>query len=616
MTATIGEMLTRQEGAVVTPEQSGDAQEATVVFATGADVDRVDFFTGERYVERLSMDPSAINIDRLNAGASVVDSHDISTIGAVVGHVVAGSVSVHNGELVGTVYVSDERTWNLVKSRSVSSLSVGFRVYGWSIEEATASSPQIRTATQWEPFESSFVSVPADPGARVLATRSIQPISQNGGTPMPKHILKQIPETNLLTPERAAYLTRDMPAGTAASWLAAQMTELQGRTLALDAMRARCEPDGPQRPNINGMEMGDNLELVGRHESMVESVMHRINPAKIELTDRSRKYRSMTLFELAKTCAGRAARNVMDRTRIVDIALARRGAGMHTSGDFPGILGDAVGRTLLREYEAMVPTFSPFTRASAATDFKDISPVNLGDAPELEAVIEHGEFTRGSISESKETYRISTFGKVFGITRQAVINDDVQAFARLPKMMAGRARDKESDLVWGEITGNRTMDTDNTKLFHANHNNLASSGAVLSVATLSTGYAAMRKQTGLDGRLIDMMPGSILVPVGLEISARKLVSQITASSAADVNPFSDILSVVAEPRLDLDSANKWYLAADGAEADIIELARLGGEGPSLFTREGFDTDGIEWKVRHDIGARVLDFRGLYANPGA
>ena len=60
--------------------------------------------------------------------------------------------------------------------------------------------------------------------------------------------------------------------------------------------------------------------------------------------------------------------------------------------------------------------------------------VQIGEAPQLLKVSEGGEFKRGSITESKESYRIETYGRVVGITRQVLINDDLDAFTRIPAM--------------------------------------------------------------------------------------------------------------------------------------------------------------------------------------
>ena len=77
------------------------------------------------------------------------------------------------------------------------------------------------------------------------------------------------------------------------------------------------------------------------------------------------------------------------------------------------------------------------------------------------------------------------------------------------------------------------------------------------------------------------------------------------------------LAVIAEPRLDPASgAVPWYLVASPAAIDTIEFAYLEGqEGVALATRRGFDVDGIEIRARLDFGAKAIDWRGLYKNPG-
>jgi hypothetical protein len=96
------------------------------------------------------------------------------------------------------------------------------------------------------------------------------------------------------------------------------------------------------------------------------------------------------------------------------------------------------------------------------------------------------------------------------------------------------------------------------------------------------------------------------------------VSQnLLASQSSNINPFAGKLTVVAEPRLDANSTTAWYLAASPDQVDIIVLATLEGEnGPRVDSRVGFDVDGIEIKISHDVAAKVVDFRGLYKNPGA
>jgi hypothetical protein len=160
------------------------------------------------------------------------------------------------------------------------------------------------------------------------------------------------------------------------------------------------------------------------------------------------------------------------------------------------------------------------------------------------------------------------------------------------------------------ITANAAL-ADSIALFHASHGNLPT-GAAISVAQLGVCRAAMRVQTGLDGRKINVTPRYLLVPAALETIAQQFTSQAYAASASSsINPFAGALQVLAEPRLDTASTTAWYMAADPAQIDTIEYAYLeGNQGVYLETKDGWEIDGVEFKARLDFGAKAIDFRGL------
>ena len=254
-----------------------------------------------------------------------------------------------------------------------------------------------------------------------------------------------------------------------------------------------------------------------------------------------------------------------------------------------------------------------------ASDFRDITRVQMGEAPQLQKVNEAGEFKRGSIGEAKERYKVETYGRVVGITRQTLINDDLDAFTRLPAMYGTAIATLESDIVWAIVTNNAAMG-DGVALFHATHKNLASAGTALTTASIGDGRAAMAKQFGLDKKtVLNIRPNFLIVPVSMELSAEQLIAQnLVPAKAADVVPQSiRSLAVIAEPRLDTVSTSGWYLAASPNQIDTIEYAYLEGQqGAYIETRNGFDVDGVEIKCRLDFGAKAIDWRGLYKNAGA
>jgi hypothetical protein len=272
---------------------------------------------------------------------------------------------------------------------------------------------------------------------------------------------------------------------------------------------------------------------------------------------------------------------------------------------------------LRQAYEAAPRTFQAWARQSTAPDFKSMSRVNLSDAPAMESVNENGEFKRGAITDGKETYQLATVGKIIGLTRQAIINDDLSAFTRIPAMFAMAAANYESDIVYGILIANAAL-ADGVALFHANHNNLTGTGTAISVTSLGVGRTMMRKQITPKGAVMNLRPRFLLVPAALETIAAQYVSQqYVAAKSSDFNPFAGQLEVISEARLDANSATAWYLAADNASIDTIEYCYLEGQnGVYIETRQGFDVDGMEIKARLDFAAKAIDYRGLYKNNGA
>ncbi|MBC7286008.1 MAG: peptidase U35, partial [Hoeflea sp.] len=233
---------------------------------------------------------------------------------------------------------------------------------------------------------------------------------------------------------------------------------------------------------------------------------------------------------------------------------------------------------------------------------------SLGESSDLEIVNELGEFKSGTMDESAETFKLATYGKIFGISRQALVNDDLGAFTQIPAKLGAAARAFESLQLVAKIEANPQL-SDGIAVFDASgHGNAASAAASLD-ADLAAARLAMRSQTGLSGGLIDVTPRFVLVPPDLETDMEKALSAIQATKTNDVNPFA-ALSLVVEPRL--ASATKWYVVADPAMVDGLEFAYLeGAPGPQIESKVGFEVDGVQTKVRLDFGCGWIDHRGWY-----
>jgi hypothetical protein len=181
-----------------------------LVFSTGAPVERYDWFSGKRYVEKLSLDPAHVRLDRLNAGAPVLDSHGTWDLSSVIGVIEEGSAKVagKKGTAKARLSAHDDvaRIRQDVRDRVIRNVSVGYRVYRF--EEVAGKGDNalpVRTATDWEPFEVSLVPMGADPGARVRG--------QQGQTETnPCVIVRSLEETVMKDQEKTAAAPAETPA--------------------------------------------------------------------------------------------------------------------------------------------------------------------------------------------------------------------------------------------------------------------------------------------------------------------------------------------------------------------------------------------------------------------
>lgn len=383
------------------------------------------------------------------------------------------------------------------------------------------------------------------------------------------------------------------------------------RNLVIDAVAARDEKNVPTGHVVIGAEYditGSSNSEIGRWDAYSEALACR--NTNMQPSQQARSHMGMTMTDMA--------RSMLEATGYRTTGLSGHSivAKALTTSDFPAILGDAGQRILNNSYRNVPSTMKRIASQNYARDFRSLTRVGLSEAPELLKVNESGEFKTGSMGESKETYSLETFGRIFGLSRQAIINDDLGAFSDMSGHMARAAAEFESKFLLSKITSNPVM-SDGKTLFHASHGNLGTTSA-LSLTSLTEARKKMRLQKGMDGKTpVDAQPTFLLVPAALEGLAEQLMTTIYANSVGDSNPYAGSLQILVEPRLDAISDTQWYLFSDPALLKVLEYAYLENEaGPVFESRVGFETDDVQFKVRLDIGAGILDHRGAFFNAGA
>lgn len=396
----------------------------------------------------------------------------------------------------------------------------------------------------------------------------------------------------------------------------------QARAAIFDLLASHSTAAGPQRGAAAIQTISDEQEQ--RRDHLANAMQHRANPGTVKLADGARRYRGHTLAELARRSLDEQGVRTegMTRNQIVSMAMGNSDdmgvRAMLGVPDFSIALANTVGRTLRNAYESAGRTFQRWARQGTLTDFRPATRVAVAGNLSLQKVNEFGEFKAGKIVDAGETIQLATYGKTIAVSRQAIINDDLDFLSRLPAMFGRAAADFESDTVYAVLKANAAM-ADGTALFHANHGNLSATGTVIGEAGLSEARKALRLQTDPsgNGQPLNLIGRFLIVGATKETEAQKQLMVIVANQSANANVFMASYEIVVEPRLDASNPNEWFLAADPAQIDTVEYAYLEGED-GLYTeqRMGFEVDGIEVKARLDFAAKATDWRGIFKNTGA
>lgn len=290
-----------------------------------------------------------------------------------------------------------------------------------------------------------------------------------------------------------------------------------------------------------------------------------------------------------------------------------------TTSDFPALLSNVANKALLAGYETAPETWQEWCGVGSVSDFKTHDLVSGSETEDLDEISESQPYGYGKRADAKEQYKIVTYGKLFAITRQTIINDDLSALTDTPKNHGEAAARKVGDLPYAVLTANSAM-RDSVALFHASHGNLGTAG-VVSEITLAEAIKLMKLQKDLLGkRRLNIRPEVFIAPVSIEGAAEIFFSSNQfAGSAVDAtrsNPYAGSrFKRVYDARLDDSSATAFYLA--GPKGKTVTVFFLNGQqAPYMETRQGWGVDGVEYKVRIDAGAKAVDWKALLKNAGA
>jgi hypothetical protein len=334
-----------------------------------------------------------------------------------------------------------------------------------------------------------------------------------------------------------------------------------------------------------------------------------------------RGIRNVELARMALDIAGIDVRSY-DRDKIVASALTARNAITQTTSDFGVLLENVMHKTLQAAYAVTPDSWSRVCGIGSVSDFRPHNRYLRGTFGELDDLNEAGEFKTKAVPDgAKEQISAKIKGNIIALSRQAIVNDDMDAFSGIA-IDFGRAAKLTIEIAFYRLlalnSGLGPVMNDGKTFFHADHGNIPTA-AVPSVVAFDAMRVLMARQKDVSGNeYLEIRPYTGLFPTELGGTARTLNDAAydpdTANKLQKPNMVRGMFSdIVDTPRL---SGTPWYGFADKDMAPAFEVVFLNGEQePFLDSEEGWRTDGTEWKVRHDFGVGGVNYRSASRNAG-
>lgn len=539
------DLLTRDAPLTVTAEPFT----VTAVVATATPVTRRD----ARGAFHEVLDPAGADLSGLDV--PVQDNHArdraLATIGRATNFRREGDVIV--ADLTFSTARDVENIVARVRDKTLRNVSAGYSVARW--RETLDGGTRTRIATEWSIREVSVVALPADPNSKMRGrfmeteTMTCDPAAVERTR---RSDIRGIARSAGLDPEWADDMIDSEADVTAA------------RAAAFEAMQTRSAPVIRTSAPAND----DPAVIASRRADALA-----VRMAGGDCPDTARQYVGVSMLDTARPCL--TASGMSTRGLSPDEVFTR---AQHTTSDFPLVVSNAMNKVALDAFRAAESPLKRLARQRSLPNFKPSTSIRLSGAGRLDEMEESGEFTQTSRAERGEAMRLKTYGKAINVSRNLLIDDDMNLLGDMTAAFGQSAAQTEADELAALLDTNPNL-SDGTPLFDLSRGNFENqTGQTIGEAGvdfLTDARKAMRNFTDLDGKtLLNVAPRYVVCSPNWETYFEKLLAEIYPAESGNVNPFSGRLELLVEPRI---ADSKVYVFADPA--------RFGGIAPSRRRRQ-------------------------------
>lgn len=307
---------------------------------------------------------------------------------------------------------------------------------------------------------------------------------------------------------------------------------------------------------------------------------------------------------------------------------------LSTSDLFASAAGDVLDRETLAQYEAMPTQWTKFSTRTTVRNFKKKYLRELaGGRTRFERVPELTEYPAADYSVAERYVEVAKYGRMFGYSFEARINDELDELQQVPGEFGTAARLTEDYLSLTQLA-DPTTGAPNTTFFTVGNGNLGT--GLLDSANLQAAITTVSTKRDTDGNLLSPGPLQLVTGPALAFTAERLLNQVelrvTDGSVQSIEP-NPLRGKVTQTILENLPGAAWYVLPlptaprpafytaflTGWETPDIRYkadqgARQGGGG--LGPEDGsFDTDAVYWRARHIVGAAQGDPKFTWASDG-
>jgi hypothetical protein len=293
----------------------------------------------------------------------------------------------------------------------------------------------------------------------------------------------------------------------------------------------------------------------------------------------------------------------------------------------PNIFGLSMNRALQRMYKGQSRWWEPVVTRTRLSNFKEQQRIIMHQFGSLtNRPVGTEEYTELTYSETQEVFTPTGYGNVVSVGRRAIINDDLDTIRRIPQLLAQSAtytiNERVANLFLANSGAGVTLSDGFTWFNAANHQGNAGTAA-LSKGSLTTAIKTVAAMTNQAGKRIGWQLRYLLIPIDLIDTAYEITAseKVPGSSNNEPNFIRSRWGIPTENVIvvpQFTDTNNWYALADPSEIAIIEVGFvLGREEPEILVQDAENTgtvfthDTMMFKVRHEYGMGVLDYRGSY-----